>query len=64
MDPSSFASGFILETEKRKREPTSIPIIESCSTKPTFKTKPKRKRIIGSLPLFKTESETEASPTH
>jgi len=55
-----------LKTEKRKREPIPIPIIETGSTKPSFKTKPKRKRIIGSVPLFKTEieSETDASPTH
>jgi len=55
-----------LKTEKRKREPIPIPIIETGSTKPSFKTKPKRKYIIGSFPLFKTEieSETDASPTH
>jgi len=51
-------------TEKQKREP--IPIIENRNTKPSFKTKPKRKLIIGPVPLFKTESEsdTNASPTH
>jgi len=41
------------------REPIPIPIVETSSTKPNFKTKPKRKRIIGSVPLFKTESESE-----
>jgi hypothetical protein len=32
--------------------------METSSTKPKFKTKPNRKRIIGSVPLFKTEFET------
>jgi len=55
-----------LKTEKQKREPISIPIIETGSIKPSFKTKPKRKGIIGSVPLFKTESvsETDDSLTH
>ena len=46
------------KTEKRKREPIAIPIIESGDAK--------RKRIIGSVPLFKTESESETDtlPTH
>jgi len=39
--------GPYLKTEKQEREPVSIPIIESGSTKPSFKTKPERKRIIG-----------------
>jgi hypothetical protein len=41
------------------REDIRIPIIETSSAKP------KRKRIIGSVPLFKTESEseTEVSPS-
>ena len=48
-----------LKTEKRKREPIPIPIIEQGETK--------RKRIIGSVPLFKTEmldseSESESLP--
>lgn len=62
-----------LKTEKRKRDPIPIPIIETGGTpdsKPTFKTK--RKRIIGSVPVFNTEtadteSETDAesiSPLH
>ena len=53
-----------MKTEKQKLEP--IPIIETSSTKTNFKTKPKRIRIIGSVPLFKTESEseTDTSPTH
>ena len=46
-----------LKTEKQKREPISI--IETGSTIPSFKTKPKRKRIVGSVPLFKRESESE-----
>jgi len=55
-----------LKTEKQKREPIPIPVIETGSTEPSFKTKPKRKRIIGSVPLFKTqsESETDVSPVH
>ena len=44
-----------LKTEKQKREPIPIPIVEPASTKQSFITKPKRKRIIGSVPLFKTE---------
>ena len=53
-----------MKTEKQKREP--IPIIETGSKNPTFKMKPKRKRIIALVPLSKTASETEtdASPTH
>jgi len=53
-----------IKTEKQKRE--LIPIIETGTTKPSFKTKPKRKLIIGSVPLFKAESESEThtSPTH
>jgi len=42
-----------LKSEKQKREPIPIPIVETGGTQPSFKTKPKRKRIIGSLPLFK-----------
>ena len=39
--------------------------METSSIKPSFKTKPKRKRIIGSVPLFETESELETpSPMH
>ena len=47
-----------LKTEKPKREPIPIPIIETGDTK--------RKRIIGSVPLFKTESESETDtlPAH
>ena len=47
-----------LKTEKQNRETNLIPIIETGSTKPSFKTKPKRKRIIASVPLFKTESDS------
>jgi len=55
-----------LKTEKQKREPIPIPIIETGSSKPSFKTIPKRKRTIGSVPLFKRviESETDASSAH
>jgi len=48
--------GSYLKTEKLKREPIPIPIIETGSSKSSFKTKPERKGIIGSLPLFKTEA--------
>jgi len=55
-----------LKTEKQKREPITTPIIETGNATPTFKTKPKRKRTIGLLPLFKSESEseTDVSPMH
>ena len=55
-----------LKIEKQKREYIPIPIIVTGSTKPSFKTKPKRKSIIGSVPMFKTDSvsETDNSPTH
>jgi len=54
------------KTEKQKREPIPIPIIETGSTKPSFKTNPKWKRLIGSLSLYKkeSESETDTTPTH
>ena len=47
-----------LKTEKRKREPIPIPIMKSGNTQ--------RKRIIGSVTLFKTESESETDilPAH
>ena len=47
-----------LKTEKRKRKSIPIPIIETGDTK--------RKRVIGSVPLFKTESESETDnlPPH
>ena len=46
------------KTEKRKLEPIPIPIIETGDVK--------RKRVIGSLPLFQTESESETDtlPAH
>ena len=55
-----------LKSEKRKRQPIPIHIIETGSKKSSFKTNRKRKRIIVSVPLFKTEidSETDASPSH
>ena len=52
-----------LKSEKQKREPIPIPIIETGVTQPSFKTKPKRKRIIGSLPWFKTETLDYESET-
>jgi hypothetical protein len=58
-----------LKSEKQKREPIPIPIVETKVTHPSFKTKPKRERITGSLPRFKTEildseSETDSLPIH
>jgi len=55
-----------LKTEKQKPKTTPIPIIETGSAKPSFKTKPKRKPIISSVPVFKTvsQSETDVLPTH
>jgi hypothetical protein len=55
--------------ENKKRETIPLAIIVAGATQPSFKTKPKRKRIIGSLPWFKTEtleseSETDSSPVH
>ena len=54
-----------LKSEKQKREPIPIPIVETKVTHPSFKTKPKRERITGSLTWFKTEtldSESETDP--
>ena len=67
MDEGSFASRPLLK--KRKRDPIPIPIVETKVTLPSFKTKPMRKRITGSLPWFKTEtldseSETDSLPIH
>ena len=42
-----------LKWEKQKREPIPILTVETKVTHPSFKTKPKRKRIIGSLPGLK-----------
>jgi hypothetical protein len=61
--------GPCLKSEKQKREPIPIPIVETKVTHPSFKTKPKRERITGSLPWFKTEtldseSETDPLPIH
>jgi len=44
------------------RESVPIPIIGTGSTKSNFKTKPKQKRINGSLRLFKSELVTYISP--
>jgi hypothetical protein len=49
-----------LKKEKRKREPIPIPIIDTGGPNPSFATKPKRKRVIGSVPLFKEESLAES----
>ena len=53
----------------RRREPIPIPILEPAGTKTSFITKSKRKLIIGSVPMFKTECldsepETDALPLH
>jgi hypothetical protein len=48
-----------LKTEKLKREPIPIPIIETGGTpqnKLRFKIKPKRRRAVGSTPTFHTET--------
>jgi hypothetical protein len=54
-----------LKSQNVKREPIPIPIVETGGTpetKPKFKTKSKRKRVISSAPVFNTEpiqTETE-----
>jgi hypothetical protein len=55
-----------LKTKEQQQKPIPIPIIETGSTTAGFITKPKRKSIIGSVPLFKTQSKSESnvSPTH
>ena len=58
-----------LKSEKQKREPIPIPIVETKVTRPGFKAKPKGDRITGSLSWFKTEtldseSETYSLPIH
>ena len=57
-----------LKSEKQKREPIPIPIVETKVTHPSFKTKPKRERITGSLPWFKTETldseQKDSLPIH
>ena len=60
MDPCSSTSRPHLKN-KKMREIIPIPNIEISSIQPNFKTKPKRKRIIGSVSLFKTESELETN---
>jgi hypothetical protein len=55
-----------LKTEKRQREPIIIPIVETVvapETKPSFKTKRRRKHIVGSVPVFKTETAQFVSET-
>lgn len=55
-----------LKTEKRKREPIPIPIVETGGTpetKQSFKTKRQRTRIVGSVPVFKTETAQSESET-
>jgi len=58
-----------LSSEKQKRGPIPKSILYSGVTQPSFKRNPKRKRIIGPLPLFKTEtldseSEEDSFPVH
>ena len=50
-------------------EPIPITVLETGVAQPDFKIKPNIKRVIGSLPLFKTEtldneSETDSLPVH
>jgi hypothetical protein len=45
-----------LKSEEQKREPVPIPNVENGGTLSSFKTKSKRKHIIGSMRLFKTET--------
>ena len=59
MDTNSSASGSYLKTEKRKREPIPIPIVEAGGTplsEPNFQTKKQSKRKIGSAPMIKSET--------
>jgi hypothetical protein len=49
-----------LKNEKRKRERIPIPIVDTGGPNSGFTTKPKRKCIIGSVPLFKEESLAES----
>jgi hypothetical protein len=63
MDPSSSTSRSYLKTETQMRETVPFPIIETGSTKSNLKTKPKLKRIIGSLPVFKSETDISPMPT-
>ena len=68
MDEGSSASRPLLK-ERKKREPIPIPIVETKVTHPSFKTIPKRERLNGSLPCFKTEtldseSERYSLPIH
>jgi hypothetical protein len=55
-----------LKTEKQKREPIAIPIVETGDTpesQPSFKTIPRRKRIIGTVVASESESNiSDASP--
>jgi hypothetical protein len=49
-----------LKNEKRKRAPIPVAIVKTGGLNPGFTTKPKRKRIIVSVPLFKEESLAES----
>ena len=69
MDESSSSSRSLLKKWKTKTRAHPIRIVETKVTHPGFKTKPKRERITGSLPWFKTEildseSETDSLPIH
>jgi hypothetical protein len=55
-----------LKTEKLKCEAIPIPIIETGGTpqrKPRFKTKRIRKRVTGSMAMFRTATETADTGT-
>ena len=61
--PSSSTSRPLFE-EMRNREPIPFPFMETGSTKPNLKTKPKRNRKIALVPLFKTEFESKPMFTY
>jgi len=60
MDLSPSASNPYFNTEKQKQEHITIPTVITCITKPSFRTKPKRNRKIVSVPIFKTETESDS----
>ena len=63
MDPSSSVLRPVLQGLTNTTGTYPITIVETGSKMPNFKTKPKRKRIIVSVPLFKTESIESDSVT-
>jgi hypothetical protein len=66
LDANSIASGLVLKNGETKRDPIAIPIVETGGTrysKPSFKTKAKRKCIKGTAPVSKTESTESETDT-